>query len=251
MNKIKKLLYFILTFLFFISCAVRGYTFIDKIIKLSKNKEIVTLLKYPVKSNESPSGRFIFVFAKGAEPYDDDNVLMKDALKRDFKIDNYIFKKGEFKWWFIYDVSKKKIIIKGSDLVLLRDVIWEENKFYFIFNFGTTPGTNLKFYDLKNTNNRPFILEAYYLNIKSYLFSNNLNYIAYQYEVRVDDFSGMPLEIGIKIRYIGKNEDISTINPSTENGILEIIKWESDNKLIYKEIDKNTKIAKEMSYIIK
>jgi len=217
----------------------------------SDSKEIASLLEYPNKTDESPSQRFIFVYARGAEPYADDDVLMEDALKRDFIIDGFKFSKGEYQWWFIFDCEKKKIIIKGSKLVLLNDVIWQEDHNYFIFNFGSSPGTNLEFWNIKNVNKPSFVLEAYYVNKKSILFSNDSMYIAYQYIYKRDEFSGVSTDEGIKIRNIEKQKDIAIINPETKYGELKIVKWESDKKLTYREINKKQGIDKEMSFTIK
>jgi len=243
---------FIMSMLFFTTMLVYSDDDILKCITdITKDKAMARLLTYPVKISVSPSKRFVFVFARGSEPYADDDELKKDALKRDFVINGFTFSKGEYQWWFIFDFQKKKIILKGSKLVLLQDVIWREDHDYFIFNFGMGGGTNLEFYNIKDVNTPAFYLEAFYKNNKSIVFLDNTRIIAYQYVYKQDDFSGVDTDIGIKIRDLAKQKEIATINPGTTYGVLQIMKWESEHKLIYREVNKKQGIDNVKSFVLK
>jgi hypothetical protein len=216
----------------------------EKIIKLSANNEIKQLLEYPIKSIESPSKKYIFVYAKGVEPLKD--ILMKNVLKKDFNIDGFTFNKNDNKWWFVFDTSLKKIILNGKKLVLFNDKpIWDENNNILILMTTLSDNRDLLFFNKESQE----MIDCYYKDNNSYSIINN-KYIAYQYILKTDEESTATLEIGIKIKNLETNKDAIIINPSNVHGKLEIVKWESENKLIYKEVDRGKNILEEKSYEI-
>jgi len=248
--KLNNFLLIVFIFTFLASCS-NAENIMEKLIKSSNNKDMTLLLKYPHKISEAPSKRYVFVFATGVEPLENKRKLAENSLNIDYLIDGFKFNKGEYKWWFIFDFVEKKIIIKGSNLVLFDDKPeWKETDNILILMMATSRLRYLLFYKM-NINNEPFIKEVFYVGKIPYIISSDSKYFIYRFINKVDDFSGIPIEIGIKIWDIEKSKDIAIITPSTEGGEIEIIKLESNKKLLYREINKGKVIDEEMSYIIK
>jgi len=235
-----RIIYIISIIIILLSCTKNNPSFYtDKttiINNFVKEKKVLKkLLQYPVEIKISPSNSYAFIYSKGIEASND--VYDKFILNETFKIDGFTFNKGIYNWWFIYNIKNNKISFGGNNLVLFdSSFIWDEKRYCLLVGTGIPPNTSksIIFYNCNENNS---VLDVYYENERSYKFSNDLKEIAYLTVVKMDEESGvLPLSIGIKIREIGTNEDI-LIKSSKDDGFLEIVKWESDNVLLYKEKD--------------
>ncbi|MCK4798111.1 MAG: hypothetical protein KAT05_12065 [Spirochaetes bacterium] len=156
------------------------------------------------------------------------------------KIDGYVFTNFESKWWFVFDLLKKVIIIKKplNDFEAPGEFLDNENLFYF--NLGTSSYRNIIIYNLTSSPIKKIEFTSIAGAVKDeradFLFSKDYNYVAYLYPY-IDDDDGFNVKTGIKILNISTEKEIKTINPSSDENALEIIEWRDiDKVLVHKEV---------------
>lgn len=234
-----KIFLVIMLMLFVIICCNSGK---NRIYKL-REENIKVLLKSPHFINESPLKKYVFVCGKAVyAEFENDRDVINYVFPKDINLNGTIIKKDEKKWWFIYDFNEGKILYAGVKLTLLLNPIWDEVNNYFIFNSGMSNDTNLAFYNLVNIFDKNFVLDCYYENKKTYLFNKNLIAYISAYQRNKEDNVEV-LSTCIKIRDLNVDKDIAVITPIKESGFYELIRWETDKVLLYKEKD-NDKVLR-------
>ena len=207
------------------------------LVKMDKNAK--DLLNYPYKYDVSPSKNYILIYSIGCDSMEDEDIAVEIKIKKDIKFGKHLFSKGEYDWWFVYDIKGRRIIKKGKNLFLLKPVLWDETNNYLIFDTSTGYITDFDFCSLSVPEEKSFSIYTYYEGKGSlnfvYLFNKDSNFIAYLTVLKMDDFSGMTAEsIGIGIKRIEDGKEI-IISPEKENGFLELVDWKLGNEFAYRE----------------
>jgi hypothetical protein len=213
-------------------------------------KEIVqNTTKFRVCKSES--GRFF---------YFEGNQLTSPL--KDYEIDGVKFNENKFKWWIVFD-KEKNLIILSSIVEGPFFPVFDEEKKYFILDYGTHIGRYLKFYDLFNSEISKSLFEislcvSYHISNKDekdFYFSNDNKLIAFLFltkEIPVAELDGLYF-FGIEIYDISKKKIVKKIYPKEKYGYLNIIGWDDNKILKYEErkIFYKTKIGIEKDIKIK